>query len=349
MANNKLRKDYLLNRWVVIAEERKKRPTDFIKKNNNKEKDGNCPLCPNNEFMTPPAELVYLHYNGKLIKDKDKNGFRHKDWIVRVVPNLYPVFSPLIKEKKEWVKEKTELKNAIGHHEVIIESRHHNEHPSVSRINQLENTIKAYIDRTGELSKKSYVKYISIFRNHRQKAGASLAHPHSQLITTPFIPTNLDQELEASIKYWKKTKQCIFCDILKKEKMDIRCILENSSYFVFAPWASINPFEFWIIPKRHKLNILDLSSKEIKDLALAIRVTFGGLRSLLNDPAYNFGFHMLLNEDNNSFYHWHLEVYPKLAIWAGFEKSTGMFINTISPENAAQELRAIIKVENEEL
>ncbi|MCW4016993.1 MAG: DUF4921 family protein [Candidatus Bathyarchaeota archaeon] len=343
MASNQVRKDYLLNRWVVIATERKKRPTDFVTKPSANNTDV-CPLCPDNEHMTPPAVLVYLSSDETVKKEKDQNGLCHKNWLVRVIPNMYPVFAPPTK-KDDLTKQSPESERAVGHHEVIIESPCHDNHPSTMKLSQLVYTISAYLDRLAVLSKKSYVKHVSIFRNHRKEAGASLSHPHSQLITSPFIPTILAEELKASKNYWNKNSKCLFCDVLNKEAAGPRFIWKNNSFVVFAPWASINPFEFWVVPKQHKSNMLCMSGGEMHDLAETMRVCLGGLRSLLNDPPYNFGFHTVLPEDAKNYYHWHLEVYPKLSTWAGFEKSTGMFINTVSPEDAAAELRSAVQAE----
>ena len=347
MASNEVRKDYLLNRWVVIAKERKKRPTDFVKKAI-KKKEGICPLCSGNERMTPPAVLVYLSSKGDIRKERDQNGYRHKDWLVRVVPNLYPAFTPPDKEGKR-IKESPVLARAVGHHEVLIESPGHDEHPGAAQVSQLVHVINAYLDRLTALSGKPYVKYVSIFRNHGREAGASLSHAHTQLIATPFVPTLLEEELEASKSYWKKNHKCLLCDVLKREKEGPRFIWENNSFMAFAPWASVNPMEFWVLPKRHQSNMLNISQREVEDLAETMRVCLGGLMSLLNDPAYNFGFHTISGEDAQDCYHWHLEVYPRLAIWAGFEKSTGMFINVISPEDAAAELRNVVQTEKKEL
>ena len=347
MSSIEVRKDYLLNRWVVIAKERKKRPTDFVM-NDLSQKGGVCPLCPGNESMTPPAVLVYLSEDGKVRKEKEQNGFRYKDWLLRVIPNLYPVFAPP-PPKNVSTKESPKVVRAVGHHEVLVESSCHDEHPATARVLQLVHVINAYLDRLAALSKKSYVKHVSIFRNHGRKAGASLSHPHSQLITTPFVPAILEEELEASKIFWNKNRECLFCDVLKKETAGPRFIWQNNSFAVFAPWASVNPLEFWVLPKRHQSNMLAMSQGEVKDLAETMRVCLGGLRSLLNDPPYNFGFHTLLHEDAQECYHWHLEVYPRLAVWAGFEKSTGMFINTISPEDAATELRSAVQDEKKAL
>jgi UDPglucose--hexose-1-phosphate uridylyltransferase len=346
MINNEVRKDYLLNRWVVVAKERNKRPSDFAKKEILKH-EGICPFCPGNEQMTPPAKLVYISENGALKKEKDQNGFRYKNWLVRVIPNLYPAFSP--PNKVNTFKESPNLIDAIGHHEVIVESPNHNEHPGIARILQLKKVVTAYIDRLDSLSKKSYIKHIEIFRNHGRDAGASLSHAHTQLIATPIIPPILEEESKASREYWEKNNECIFCDLLKKELSSPRFIWENNDFGVFSPYASVHPFEFWIVPKNHNSNMINISNNEIDELVKVMRICLGGLRSLLNDPPYNFGFHSLLSENEKRSYHWHLEVYPKLAIWAGFEKSTGIFINAVSPETAAAELRSAFKAEFEAL
>jgi UDPglucose--hexose-1-phosphate uridylyltransferase len=295
--------------------------------------------------MTPPAVLVYLPQGGGIKKDRDKNSVRHKNWLIRVVPNLYPAFMPFGKGEKTKVKKGDfTLARATGHHEVLIESPHHNEHLGVARVSQVVLVINAYIDRLRELFSKSYVKHVSIFRNHGLEAGASLSHAHTQLIATPIIPKIVEQELKVSENRFKK-KECIFCEIIEKESRSVRFIWENRSYTTFAPWASVNPFEFWIFPKKHQCCLLDLSQTEVKLLAEAMRVSLGGLNSLLNDPPYNFGFHQACSNH----YHWHLEVYPRLAIWAGFEKSTGMFINVVSPEDAAKHLRGSMLEEEKKI
>jgi UDPglucose--hexose-1-phosphate uridylyltransferase len=342
MTNNEIRKDYLLNRWVVIAKDRKKRPVDFVK-NKLTEKQGVCPFCPNNEHMTPPSVLTYLVSDRGLKKVKDRKDLFHKNWTVRVVPNAYPAFSPPSEETL--LTETAVLKNAVGHHEVVIESPCHDEHPGTARVSQLVHVINAYFDRLTAISRNSYVKHVTIFRNHGREAGASLSHAHSQLIATPFIPRILEEELAASKNFWTQNHECLLCDVLEKENDGPRFIWENPSFVVFTPLASVNPFEFWVLPKCHQSNILAMSGRETQDLAEVMRICLGALRSLLNDPPYNFGFHTLLKDDVEDCYHWHLEIYPRLTIWAGFEKSTGMFINTVSPEDAAKELRKAVKAE----
>jgi UDPglucose--hexose-1-phosphate uridylyltransferase len=342
---NELRKDYLLDRWVVIACQRKKRPTDFAKPTAQRKQQGLCAFCPGNERMTPQAVLLYLPKNGGIQKTADRNGERPCNWLVRVVPNLYPAFMPPSQEEEKYAESDFTVERATGHHEVLIESPQHDEHIGAARVSQVVHVVNAYIDRFRELSSKPYVKYVSIFRNHGLEAGASLSHTHTQIIATCSIPKTVEDELKVSEAKFKKDKRCIFCETIEKEKRSPRFIWENDDYLVFAPWASVHPFEFWLFPKEHQCCFRDLSKSQVKSLAEAMRVSLGGLKSILNDPPYNFGFHQICSEP----YHWHLEVYPRLSIWAGFEKSTGMFINVVAPEDAAVHLKEAMLAEEKKI
>lgn len=348
MSQNELRKDYILDRWVVIASQRRKRPSDFSTVKTGDVKNTVCPFCPGNEHLTPPATLVYVLEDGNVRKTLENGESRCKDWIVRCIPNLYPAFSAENGQKPTRIFKSTsfhESMKALGFHEVIVESPIHGEHPSVARKSQLKLVINAIKDRFHYLSSKEYVKYISVFRNHGASAGASLSHAHSQIIATPILPKIVKEEAEASKNYYESEGRCVFCSIVEEESKSERFIWKNESFTAFTPWASLNPFEFWIFPKRHQSSILEMTDFEVEKFAEILRVGLGGLKRLLNDPPYNLGFHIL----PESHYHWHVEVYPKLAIWAGFEKSTGMFINTVPPEDAAEGLKESFKLEEDAL
>ncbi|MCK4952233.1 DUF4921 family protein [Candidatus Bathyarchaeota archaeon] len=344
---NELRKDYLLDRWVVLSVQRKQRPTDFVKKKEEK-REGVCPFCPGNEHMTPPAVLFYLSSEEGVRKDRDRNKIRNRNWLVRCVPNLYPVFSPPNGNKSESKGVNTPVR-ALGHHEILIESPKHDEHPGVARPSQLVHVVNAYLDRLRFLSAKTHVKYVSIFRNHGREAGASLSHAHTQIIALPFVPRVQKEELVTSRNAWTKKEECVFCSILQRERKSPRFIWEDEKFIAFAPWAGVHLFEFWIIPKKHQSTLLDITPNEVPVLAKFLRVCFGGLKSLLNDPPYNFGFHIAPTELERNFYHWHIEVYPKLTIWAGLEKSNGVFVNTVMPEEAAKMLRKAFQREETQL
>ncbi len=348
MAYNELRKDYILNRWVVIATERGRRPTDFAKPRNEHAKNSNCPMCVGNEHITPPASMLYLkEENGQIKRAIDPTeGERPKNWLIRSFPNLYPAFVPPKNAKDAADTEVLEQDGhgfAIGEHEVLDESPNHSEGPADAELPQLELLIKAYIDRLSEFSLKPFVKYVQIFRNYGPEAGASLSHAHSQIIATPIIPSTVANEQAACKTYFEQNKKCFFCDLIEKEAKGPRTILENEQFLVFTPYASITPLEFWILPKRHSPNILDLSETEISAFAKTLKTSLKALKNLVNDPPYNYGFHITINKDAQESYHWHVEVYPKLSIWAGFELSSGIFINTVAPENAASELKRVIE------
>ncbi len=344
MPYNELRKDYLLDRWVVIATARGKRPTDFVKPRIEHTKTATCPLCPGNEHMTPPAVLVYLPDKGGIHKDTEQGEERSKNWALRCIPNMFPAFAPPANPENDvQVMRSSNLADAVGNHEVLVESPNHADHPADAPLQQVRLVVDAYKDRLIALAPKPYVKYVQIFRNHGIEAGASLSHAHSQIIATPFVPTIPAQEMTASQAYFARHGTCPYCDTLKAELQSPRAILDSEFFGVFSPYASVNPMEFWIVPKRHAANFLDLTAPEAEAFAGTLKTTLKALKILLNDPPYNYGIHLSLDSQAQTSYHWHLEVYPKLVTWAGFEKSTGIYINTVSPENAAAALKKQIE------
>jgi UDPglucose--hexose-1-phosphate uridylyltransferase len=345
MPYNELRKDYLLDRWVVIATERSRRPSDFAKPKQEAAKTATCPMCVGNENMTPPAVLLYQKEGDKINQSQDPaTGERAKNWLVRVIPNLYPAFSPPKQpEDIAQIIQNGFLWSAVGHHEVVVESPNHAEAPADAEMQQLELVINAYVDRFRELSAKPYVKYVSIFRNHGLEAGASLSHAHSQIIATPMVPTTIQNEIEASKAFHDKHGKCVFCDIIERETKGPRLISEDDFFVVLTPYAGVNPMEFWILPKKHAPNILNLTAPEVRAFGKNLKTSLKALKDQVNDPPYNYGIHLSINPEAQDSYHWHLEVYPKLGIWAGFEKSTGVYINTVTPETAADSLRKAMK------
>jgi len=344
MPYNELRKDYLLNRWVVIATERSRRPTDFAKQKAETPQNTVCPMCVGNEHLTPPALMLYLKENGEVNVAQDPlTGERPKNWLVRVIPNLYPAFStPKQQEDAAQIFKSECLGDAIGAHEVIVESPNHDEGPADAELPQLELVVHSYIDRLKELIAKPYVKYVSIFRNFGKEAGASLTHAHSQIIAAPMVPPLIQEEIDASKAYFEEHGKCVFCDILEKEAKSPRLVFVSDDFVVFTPYASIKPLEFWIVPKKHSANILNLSDPEVAAFAKTLKSSLKALKDVVNDPPYNYGINLTIDKAAEDHYHWHLEVYPKLSIWAGFELNTGTYINTVPPETAAESLRKAI-------
>jgi len=347
---SELRKDYILDRWVIMAVERAKRSTDFYIKRADVQAQKECPFCPGNEATTPPATLVYLQKDGEILKDRDSNGSRWKGWLVRCFPNLYPALRATVQETES--PDTFLLKRgAFGFHEIVVESPSHGEHPGIAGLEQLRLVFEAQLDLLKRYYCDKRVKYVQIFRNHGREAGASLSHTHTQIMALPLIPSLVMDELKSAENYFRDQCQCAFCKIIEEEKEGPRLIFESEYFIVLAPWASIYPFEFWILPKMHESSLLGIQDSEKKDFVKTLRISLGALRKLLDDPPYNYGFHIApkTSEEYNEGYHWHLEVYPKLATWAGFELSSGMYINTASPEMAAETLREYVRIETKEI
>jgi UDPglucose--hexose-1-phosphate uridylyltransferase len=296
--------------------------------------------------MTPPATLLYVRKGNRISKQKDADGKRRSDWSVRCIPNLYPAVSLPGCETLGVAEElgSTYVKrHAKGVHEIIVESPRHDDHPNRASQEQIQLWLQAAMERVQSLSRNESIGSISIFRNHGHEAGASLAHAHLQIIATQLIPTRLEDENRAMKKFHREFGDCLLCKVIVKESKSDRRILNTQNFTVFAPWASVFPFEFWVVPRRHSASILGLSQEEVVDLARAIRLSFAGLAKTVSDPPYNSIFHIGPTKARDGAFHWHIEVYPKLSVQAGFELGTGMYINTLRPEAAAHALASAVK------
>jgi UDPglucose--hexose-1-phosphate uridylyltransferase len=337
-----IRKDYLLDRWVIIAAARALRPSDFAAPHRARV-PATCPFCPGNEHLTPRAVLIYLpDGRGRISKTRDTRRHRVEGWVIRCIPNLYPALSPRATSVERYVRGLRESRPAKGYHEILIESPSHNWHPGIARLGQLKLVLHGYLDRLRVLSRKPSIKYVSIFRNHGQEGGASLSHAHTQIIATTMVPKTVKDELYHSMAFLDERNACAYCRVVALERKSPRFLYEDEDFLTIAPWASTYPFEFWIIPKRHSPSLLDATANEIERLATAMRVGLGALSEALRDPPYNYGFHIAPTIGKHDHYHWHLEVYPRLSKLAGFELSTGFYINTLLPERAGKLLKKTI-------
>jgi len=340
---NELRRDYILDRYAIIASARMRRPTDFSipPKVETGEK---CPFCVGNEKATPPADLLLIRSDNGITYSKDSEGERTSNWLVRCFPNLYPATEPSA-EAPPPSEPLRPLRVAYGYHEIIVESPNHQEHPGQARVEQLQLSLEATLILMRRFVGDVRIRYVQLFRNHRKEAGASLSHTHSQIIALDSIPRNISEELEGFKKHRKTEGDCPYCEIIERERDSPREVFENEDFFVLAPWASISPFELWILPKRHEADILKITRTDVTALAKTLRSTLGAISKLLGDMPYNYGFHTSPKGLDSTDYHWHLEIYPKLSIWAGFELSTGVYINVTPPEVAARSLRESVKDE----
>jgi len=325
-----LRKDPVLGRWIIIAKERGKRPTDFILE----EEDttgGFCPLCPGNENTTPHEVLVY----GREYGEANSPG-----WKVRVVPNKYPalVIEGELNREGQGLYDKM---NGIGAHEVIIESPNHNDaFPELSN----EHTFlvfRAFQHRIKDLGCDDRFRYVLVFKNFGKAAGASLEHSHSQLVALPVLPRKIESELTGALTYYKFKERCIYCDIIRQElKQDVRVVCKNELFITITPFAPRTPFEMWILPINHSSAYHEQSDEQLMALAEIFSESLCRLDACIPNVPYNFVLHTEpLRSESLPHYHFHFEIVPKLTSIAGFEWGSGFYINPLAPEEAAAYLR----------
>ncbi|MFC1722551.1 galactose-1-phosphate uridylyltransferase [Nanoarchaeota archaeon] len=310
-----LRKDYILNRWVIISKTRGKRPDQFKQEADIYAGDPGpteCHFCPGNEDKTPPEW-------GRI---KDEQG----NWKIRWYKNLFPAVETSGKHEIETHNHFFTFSNAYGHHEVIAETNDHKKQYWDFSDEELVEILNVYANRIDELSGKPNIKYVSVFKNHGKRAGTSIIHSHSQAISLNVIPHEVQIKLDAT----KKFESCPYCDLVKEEAQGIRKIHENESCLAFAPYASRFNMEAWIFPKNHYKTLHDFSEKDMKNLAQCMKIVLDRLKSL------NVAFNMcLFYTPKGEDMHFHIEFMPRIQIPAGFELGSGVYINVVPPEDAA--------------
>jgi UDPglucose--hexose-1-phosphate uridylyltransferase len=327
------RKDPIVDRWVVIATERSKRPSNY--KGIKEEKSSNeCPLCVGNEKETPPEIIAYREQG----TSRDTPG-----WWLRVVPNKFPAVDindqPYLQERGVY-----QFMQGLGAHELIIESTKHEPGLDTQSVKQIEEVIWGWRDRSLDLRKDQRLKYIQIFKNTGRAAGASLEHTHSQLIATPQIPSDIRAEIAGMNEYNARHNRCALCDIIAQELREgERLIAENEHFVCFAPFASRFPFETWIVPNEHQSDFGQIRVQQVQDLAVMLKSVLRKMNVMIENIPYNMVLHTspVNVPDYLGDYHWHLEILPRLTTMAGFELGTGYFINPTPPEMAAQAFREI--------
>jgi UDPglucose--hexose-1-phosphate uridylyltransferase len=323
-----LRQDPTTKEWIIIATERAKRPLDFrsaVEKPVLPAYDEDCPFCPGHEARTPSESLVRRRSGGE------------PGWTVRVVPNRFPALVPGGSRARHMVQDYFRKMDGFGYHEVIIETAVHNRTMPLMELDEIEAVLDAYRDRYLTLREDRRLKLILIFKNHGEAAGTSLLHPHSQLVATPVVPGHIRRKYEEAMRYCDATGHCLYCDLLDAERRDCaRILLETPHFLIFHPFASQSPFETWIVPRRHQPAYGQIRSEEARDLAGVLKEVLGRMAELLNDPDYNYVIHSSpVDGEDEEYYHWHLEIMPRLTRIAGFEIGAGMRINTAMPEDTA--------------
>jgi UDPglucose--hexose-1-phosphate uridylyltransferase len=338
---SELRKDPVSGRWVIIASERSKRPDDFRPAKPVDRPRGAapfCPFCPGNEAKTPP-EIYALRGPAE--------GPEPAPWRVRVVANKFPAVSrgdaPTRTRRGLF-----ESMPGIGVHEVVIESPDHNCELADLPPDHIREILATYQARLLSIEAEPQYAYIQLFKNKGMEAGASLSHPHTQIVALPIIPKQVKEEIYSSERFYRRTGDCLFCRTVTEElEAGERIVRTNAHFAAVEPFASRFPFETRIFPLRHAPFFSSAGPEEISALAEILSAVLTKLKSILADPSYNIILHQSPHPararriwpEFDRIAHWYMEIIPVLTHVAGFEWGTGFYINPVVPESAAKFLR----------
>lgn len=331
---SELRKDPVVDRWVIIANERSLKPYDFGV-NGEIRKPGPCVFCEGMEMHTPKEVFS--------VRDKHTE-INQAGWRVRVVPNKFPALR--IEEPfAHCIDGICESLSGSGAHEVIIETPDHYLELGDLSVKHIAEVMYVYRERMRDLERDHRFRYCIVFKNQGALAGASIQHAHSQLIAIPVIPKRVKEELLGADKYYQEKGHCIFCDIVQyHQNNNQRMIAENEQFLAFVPYAPRFPYEIWILPKKHSSHFMKIENHELNYLSEILKKLLVSIKKSLNDSPYNLILHAAPFErkEEKSYqesYHWHMEMLPTITKVAGFEWGTGFYINPVIPEDAAEILR----------
>jgi UDPglucose--hexose-1-phosphate uridylyltransferase len=322
---SQLRLNPLNGRWVTVVAERAERPTDFAPRTSQVEADPMqpCPFCPGNEESTPPALETYG---------------RDGRWVVRIVPNRYPAFygdDPLAVRNLGPVHVQAP---ASGIHEVLVFSPEHTASWADLDDRDAGLVMAALRDRVEEHARAANVRYSQAIVNHGREAGASLSHPHGQLLGMPFVPGGILDEERA---FGRFEGGCILCATVEAEVADgSRVVHDDDRVVIVCPFWAGSPYEMLVIPRSHEAHLQESAPADLAATGRAVRNALAHMRELLGDVSYNLVFHTAPHRHSGPF-HWHAHIWPKLVSVAGFERGTGVLINIVPPEFSAQELRRL--------
>jgi UDPglucose--hexose-1-phosphate uridylyltransferase len=329
---SEFRQDPLSRRWVIIGGERAGRPNEFVEAAV-RATGILCPFCAGHEDETPAAIATYSA-NGKA------------RWLVRVVPNKYPAVSNggPIPQLQPPASPLADSLPGFGSHEVIIESPRHVASLSQLTDREADATFAAYRDRLGQLKAEGRYRYVQIFKNVGPAAGASLEHVHSQLVALPNVPEVIEQELASSGDFYHQHQRSLLLDVIDREvAAGDRIVAQTLRFVAFCPYASRFPYEVWIAPRQHQPRFEDTQPGELGELSRLARDMIGRIERAVGPIAYNYFLHTQpFDMPAYDHYHWHIEITPRMTKVAGFEWSTGCFINPYPPEAAAAHLRSAL-------
>lgn len=326
-----LRKDPVLKQWVIVSPERGKRPSDFNADFEPRDEDSaTCPFCEGNEKLTTPETLAFR---------KAGTMANQPGWWVRIFPDHSPILTPNGEPGREGIG-MFDAMNSIGIHEVVVEAPRHDQGLQSLTLDQVSEVVWAYKQRLLEIKKNPSYKHFMVVKNSG-KGVSSFSHSHSHIVATPIIPKRIEEEIDGAREYFHYHDRCIYCDIIRQEtEENSRVVYQDHLFMVFCPFASRFPFEMLVIPKSHQPFFESINSEHVQGFANALQTSIKKMHALLPNVPYNFILHSSPCTDSyRDFFHWHLEIIPKLTNVAGFEWGSGFYINPTTPEDAAKALR----------
>lgn len=321
---SELRQDLISGDWIIVAPERLRRPHDFVPAKR-KRKFSPKNSCPFEYLDKKPSWSPVLVFPDK------------KNWQVAIIPNKYPALSHKDGCAKAFVRGPNKLRGGVGYHDLVITRDHKKNFAELSE-GEAFDLLRIMQKWYKMIAKDPCIQYASTFFNWGAGAGASISHPHYQLLSLPIIPPDVQHSLSGSLNYYRKNHKCPHCAINNYElKEGTRIIEKDNRSLAFTPFFSRQPFEVRIFPIKHLPFFEETSVADLSSVAVTLQCVMRRIKKHLNDPDLNFFIHTapLKNKSRYRHYHWHIEVVPKITIPAGFELSTGVEINVIDPDQAA--------------
>ncbi|MCX6736849.1 MAG: DUF4921 family protein [Candidatus Parcubacteria bacterium] len=322
---SEIRRDPLTNEWVIVAQNRSKRPKGILK--NKIRKHSPIKKCPfEDPVATGHGEPLMI------IKPKIKG-----DWSLMVIKNKYPALFPT--DFKSYKIGDYKILKGSGHCEVVITRDHKKSLYQLGK-NAVSEMLLAFLQRSIALSKERTTEYVMCFINYGPTAGASMTHPHGQIISLPIIPPDVSRIMEKTKWFYNQNKKCAYCEMLKWEKKENkRVVFQNDKFITIAPFISRNAYELAIYPKKHQSDFRSLKMPDLNQLAEVLYDAISRLYQELSDPDYNIMIQTVPTNDSHKYYHWHIVIYPRTELPAGFELGTGMEICGLDPTEAAFRLK----------
>jgi UDPglucose--hexose-1-phosphate uridylyltransferase len=328
---NELRQNMATKRWVIIATERAKRPSELTPLSTTDPSrlpvyDPDCPFCPGNEEM----ELERLRTPSV------------GDWQVRVVANLYPALRDEGARVRSYDGVHRNI-TAVGYHDIVVETPLHNACTALRPVGELGVVFSAFQQRGLQIAQDPRVEHVIYFKNHGTMAGSSMPHPHAQIIGLPIVPADIRSRIEEARRYFDDTGDCVLCTMLAREREDgRRIVVEGEHATAFVPYAAFSPFHMWIVPHRHEAHFRNAGTVERQGVASVLHTILRKLYIGVGNPDFNYVIRSApVYDGNNEYLHWYVTVVPRVTQMAGFELGADMFINPTLPEESAAFLRGI--------